>query len=97
MNLTIQHAADANRNPGQGALIRPEVAGQMFADRLEKQARLAEQQVVKSPESEEADVKGDRDGHGGGYQGNRGQRKRAPVAAAKEKKRTGESLFDIRV
>jgi hypothetical protein len=39
----------------------------MFADRLEKQIRQQEQQVMKSAEAEQADVNPDRQGHGGGY------------------------------
>ena len=100
MTLSIQGTTELHRAGTQGAnAARPEVANQMFADRLEKQTRLQESQVVKSNESEKSDVQPDRQGHGGGYQPNRSKKK--PEEAKKEKPKkvpgTGESLYDIKI
>ena len=97
MNLTIQHAADAHRaGGGDSNAARPEVASQMFADRLEKQARLQEQQVIQSNKSEKNDINSDRKGNGSGYNANRRARQKKAVAS-KTPKYAGESLFDVTV
>ncbi|MCL2577422.1 MAG: hypothetical protein FWE27_05150 [Defluviitaleaceae bacterium] len=99
MTLTIQGTSEAVRAGAQGLqAARPEVASQMFADRLEKQVRMQEQQVNKTPETEKNDVNPDKEGHGGGY-----RPKRKPVQKKPEKpkmenpKPSGESLYDIKV
>jgi hypothetical protein len=99
MTLTIQGAADAQRAGAQGAqAARPEVASQMFADRLEKQVQQQQQQVMQSNVAEKADVQPDRQGHGGGYQPNRKPaQKKAEPAKAKTSKPMGESLYDIKI
>ncbi|MCL2386293.1 MAG: hypothetical protein FWC89_01970 [Defluviitaleaceae bacterium] len=98
MTLTIQGSAEANRAGQQGALAgRPEVSSQMFADRLEKQVKQQQEQVVQGNKAEKNDVNPDRQGHGGGYQP---QRKKKPDDKAKagvKSKPTGESLYDIKV
>jgi len=98
MSLTIQNAAEAQRAGAQGAQsARPAVAAAMYADRLEKQARMEEQQVIKATEAEKKDVNPDGKGHGGSYQP-RGRKKPDEKAkpVAPKKKPYGESLFDIK-
>ena len=98
MTLTIQHASDAHRaGTGDANAARPEVASQMFADRMEKQAKMQEKQVNQTNESQKNDVQPDRQGHGGGYQPNRKPKKKATTTGAAAKKPIGESLYDIRV
>ena len=98
MTLTIKGAAEAVRAGGQAALAgRPEVAGQMFADRLEKQTRMQEKQVVQAPEAEKPDVNPDRKGHGGGYQPNRETRKKTEAKPAAKSKYVTESMYDIKI
>ena len=97
MTLTIQNSSEAVRAGAVGLHSeRPEVAGQMFADRLEKQVRMQEQQVNKTPESEKNDVNPDREGHSGGYQPNRKPTRKKPDKP-KIPKPSGESLYDIKV
>jgi len=98
MTLTIQHAADAHRaGAGDANAARPEVASQMYAERMEKQVKAQEQQVNQPNQSEKSGVQPDRQGHGGGYKPNRkpGQKKDTKTTTAK--KNLGESLFDIKV
>ena len=96
MTLTVQHAADAARAGGSQAL-RPEVASQMFADRLEKQVKQQEQQVVESNKSEKGEIQ-ERQGQGGGYDPHRKKRREKEKAKlGSQSKPTGESLYDIRI
>lgn len=97
MTMTIQGAAEAQRAGAQGqAAARPEVASQMFADRLEKQVKMQEQQVAQANQSEKSDVNPDREGQGGGYQSKRKAKKTEEKPKAKSKF-AGESMYDIRV
>jgi len=66
LTITIQNSADAQRANAGNNQGRPEIAAQQFTDRMEKQTKLQEQQVIKSNESEKNDVNPDRKGHGGG-------------------------------
>jgi len=96
MALTIQHSADAQRaGAGTANAARPEVAAQMFADKLEKQAKLQEQQVVQLNNAEKNDVKGDRKGNGSGYMANRKPRQKKSGTSDEKPKHAGESMFDI--
>ena len=99
MNLNIQHATDMARLGASDSQGRPEVAAQQFAQRLEKQAKQQQEQVQKNNEAEKSDVNPERQGYGGGYQGNRkGVKKKA--ATAKKPTATngnGENMFDIRI
>ena len=100
MTLTIQHAADAHRaGTSDSGSARPEVASQMFADRLEKQARLQEQQVQNTNAAEKNDVNPDRQGHGKGYQPNRKKNAKRPEKGkfAGDRDTIRESMFDIKV
>ena len=100
MTLTIQHAADAHRaGSSDSGAARPEVASQMFADRLEKQARLQEQQVQSANATEQNAVNPDGRGHGGGYQSNRKKATKRPEKGkfAGDKETRRESMFDMRV
>lgn len=98
LTMTIQGSAEAQRAGAQGAnAARPEVASAMFAERLEKQTRMQEQQVAQTNQSEKSDVQPDREGHGGGYQPKRKPAQKKPEEKAKRPKPTGESLYDIRV
>jgi len=98
LTMTIQHAADAQRvnTNTQG---RPEVTAQQFADRMEKQNKLENSQVIKSNESEKSDVNPDREGFGGGYQ----PRKRKPQTQDKKtdskakNSNVAESLYDFKI
>jgi hypothetical protein len=97
MTLTIQGSASVEASRAAAAqATRPEVAAQMFADRLEKQMRQQEQQVMKSAEAEKADVNPDRQGHGGGYKPKHKRDKEEEKPKPKAKP-AGESLYDIRV
>ena len=99
MNLNIQHASDMARLGASDSQGRPEVAAQQFAQRLEKQAKQQQEQVNKTNETEKNDVNADRQGHGGGYQGNKHRAKKKPEPEKRTMVRSnnGESLFDIRV
>lgn len=98
MTLSLQATTDTTRAGTQGInAARTEVANQMFADRLEKQAKLEESQVVKSNESEKSDVNPDRQGHGGGYQSNRKNQKKTEEPKKAKPKFNSESLYDIRI
>ena len=99
MSITVQHAADAQRATSEGQGARPEIAHQQFADRLEKQARLQEQQVIKSNQSEKNDVNPDRQGFGGGYQPRRKTKKQQEKekASKSQSNRVTESLYDIKI
>ncbi|MCL2456512.1 MAG: hypothetical protein FWD19_03065 [Defluviitaleaceae bacterium] len=96
MTLTIQNSGEAHRAGLNGAQTRPEITAQMFADRLEKQVRQQEQQVIKSPETEDVDVNPDRQGHGGGYKPKH-QRTKTEEKPKPKSKSTGESLYDITI
>jgi len=97
MTLTIQGTSEAVRAGAQGLqAARPEVASQMFADRLEKQVRQQEQQVLRSPEAEDVDVNTDRQGQGGGYKPKQ-QRSKTEEKPKPKAKSTGESLYDITI
>ena len=100
MTLTIKGSAEAHRAGVLGSdASRPEVLQRAFAERMEKQVRLQEQQTEKAVEPEKADVNKDRDGSGTGYQ----PRRRAPQkkSSDKDKPRSStqikESLYDIKV
>lgn len=99
MTLTIQGSAEAHRMGAQGAQsARPEVAGAMFAERLEKQVREQEQKVNESNQAEKNEVNPDRDGNAKGYNPQRKQKKPEPPKKSDTAKRlTGESLYDIRI
>ncbi|MCL2225585.1 MAG: hypothetical protein FWB96_11525 [Defluviitaleaceae bacterium] len=98
MTLTIQNSAEAHRAGAAGTeALRPEVASQMFADRLEKQARMQEQTVNKSAESEKGDVNPDRDGSGKGYNSNRKSSKKPGEKPKAKKLKLTESLYDIKI
>jgi hypothetical protein len=97
--MTIQGSAEAHRAGQQGALQgRPEVAGQMFADRLEKQVKQQMEQVQTTEQADKQDVNPDRRGHGGGYnpqrKGKKPESKQKPLGKPSN---TGESLFDMKV
>jgi hypothetical protein len=98
MTLTIQHAADAHRaGAGDANAARPEVASQMYAERMEKQVKAQEQQVNQPNQSEKSGVQPDRQGYGGGYKPNRKPGQKKDTKATTAKKNSGESLFDIKV
>jgi hypothetical protein len=99
ISLNIQHAADAVRAGTAESQSRPEVAAQQYADRLEKQARLQEQQVHRKEASEKGNVNPDRKGHGGGYEPKRkpAVKKGTDKGKAPLGKPTGESMLDIRI
>jgi hypothetical protein len=99
MTLNIQHASDVARvqSNAENVNARPEVAQQMFADRLEKEVRQNEQQVVQSNKSEKNEVNPEGRGHGGGHKSKRKatQKKDEPKKATA---RAGSgSLFDVSV
>ena len=92
MTLTIQHAQDANRaGVSQG---RPEVASQMFADRLERQVKAEETSVTQARQSEKGDINPEGRGDGRGYTP-RKHRKKIPVVGTPVE--GSESLFDVKV
>jgi len=98
MSLSIQATTDTTRAGTQGTnAARPEVASQMFAERMEKQAKLQESQVVKGNESEKSDVQPDRQGYGGGYHPNRRNKKKQEEAKKAKQKSVSESLYDIKI
>ncbi|MCL1846177.1 MAG: hypothetical protein FWF77_09770 [Defluviitaleaceae bacterium] len=100
LTLTIQNAADAQRAGFQGTQAgRPEVASQMFADRLHKEVRQQEQQVGQTSLAEKADVNPDRQGDGKGYQPNRKppNKKTEQSKVRPTKMNVGESMYDIKI
>jgi len=98
LTLTIQNAANAQRAGIQGTQAgRPEVASQMFADRLEKQVRQQEQQVAHPAQIDKPDVNPDGKGHGGKYQPNRKNEKKSDTKPKATKVNAGESMYDIRI
>jgi len=98
MTMTIKHSVDANRaGAGDAHASRPEVAAQMFADRLEKQAKMQETTVNQTENSEKKDVNRDRSGNGGGYDPKRKKKKTSAAVTPDKSKPTGESMYDIRI
>ena len=98
VTMTIQGSAEAQRAGLQGSQAgRPEVASQMFADRLHKQVREQEQQVSQTEQTEQSNVNPDGRGHGGGYQSKRKDKKTGTGKDSKSPKPTGESLYDIKI
>ena len=98
MTITIQNASEANRVQQSNDNTRPEIAQQQFADRLNKEVQLSDQQVAQTPKSEHARV--DRDGRGNTGGKDSGQKKKPadkktgkPPAA----RSSGGSMFDISV
>jgi len=99
MALSVQNAADANRaGISESGSARSEVAA-MFADRLEKQTRLQEQQVQNSHASEKNEVNPDGRGHGGAYQPNRRRKAKRPEKGkfAGDRDMIRESMYDIKI
>ena len=99
VTLTIQHAADAHRaGAGDTHAGRPEVAQQMFAERLEKQIREQEKQAREVNQAEKNEVTPDRKGDGSGYQPNRKKQERKLLTKPeKHQSLNSESMYDIRV
>ena len=98
LTLTIQHASDAHRaGAGDTHAGRPEVAQQMFADRLDKQLREQEKKAEEVNQAEKNEVNPDKKGDGGGYQGNRKKQKKPLTKPEKHQSLSGESMYDIRV
>jgi len=98
MTISIQHAQEAHRaGTNDSGSARPEVASQMFADRLEKQTRMAEQQVQNSNQTEKNDLNPDRQGYGGGYTANRKRTKPKKGKFVGDKSEIKESMFDMKI
>jgi len=100
MVLSVQNTADGHRSgTSESGAGRSEVAAQMFADRLEKQARLQEQQVQNPHATEKNEVNPDDKGHGGGYQPNRRRNAKRPEKGkfAGDKEMIKESMYDIKI
>ena len=99
VTLTIQHATEAVRaGSGDTHSGRPEVAQQMFAERLEKQIREQEEQAREVNETEKNEVTPDRKGDGSGYQSKRKRQDKKPLTKPEKRQSlSGESMYDIRV
>ena len=99
VTLTIQHAAEAVRaGTGDTHAGRPEVAQQMFAERLEKQIRDQEKQAREVNQSERNEVNPEKKGNGSGYHANRRKQvKKTLTKPEKHQSLSGESMYDIRV
>ena len=99
VTLTIQHASEAIRaGAGDTHSGRPEVAQQMFAERLEKQIREQEKQAREVNQAEKNEVTPDRKGDGSGYQRNRKKPEKKPLTKPdKHQSLSSESMYDIRV
>ena len=99
VTLTIQHASEAHRaGAGDTHSGRPEVAQQMFAERLEKQIREQEKQAREVNQSEKSEVTPDRKGDGSGYKRSSKKQDKKPLTKPdKSQSQSGESMYDIRV
>ena len=99
VTLTIQHAAEAVRaGSGDAHSGRPEVAQQIFADKLEKEIREQEKQAREVNQTEKNEVTPDRKGDGSGYQKNRKRpEKKSLTKPEKHQNMSGESMYDIRI
>ena len=99
VTLTIKHAAEAVRaGAGDTHAGRPEVAQQMFAERLEKQIREQEKQAREVSQAEKNEVTPDRKGDGSGYLPNRKKQDKKSLTKPDKRQNLGsESMYDIRV
>ena len=99
VTLTIQHASDAHRaGAGDTHAGRPEVAQQMFADRLDKQIREQQKQAQEVDQSEKNELTPDRKGDGSGYRQNKKRPNKKPLTKPeKDQSLSRESMYDIRV
>ena len=99
LNLNVQHASDMARAGGNNNLnARPGTAQQMFAERLEKQTRQLEQQVIKSNQSEKGQIQRDGRGNAGRYQSQRRPAKKKPAKGQVATDHGGsESMLDIKI
>jgi len=101
MSITIQHAADAGRFArGNEIASKPEIAHQMFTDRMEKELRQQGEQVNKANEAEQNQLNPERQGHGGGYQ-RKGKNKKNEKDEKKPPPKTisrfSEGLLDVKI
>jgi len=99
MAITIQRTPELSR-AFANEHIRPEVAHQQTADKIQKDVQQQDQQVMKTNKSEENNVNPDGKGYGGG--GGTGKKKRnsengteTPDKKKKAEKRAG--MFDISI
>jgi len=98
ISLNIQHAADMARLAGNNQQVRTDLAAQQFAERLEKQTRQQQEQVIRQEEAQKTDVNPDGKGHSGYAAKKKAPAKKKPGAKSAPMARTsGESMFDIRV
>ena len=99
VTLTIKHAAEAVRGgSGDTHSGRPEVAQQMFADKLEKELREQEKQAREVTQAEKNEVTPDRKGDGSGYQRNRKRPDKKSLTKPEKHQGLGsESMYDIKV
>jgi hypothetical protein len=95
MALPVQRGTELNQN--MRGEHRPEVQAQQFAERINKEANRQEQQVQQTPRGEEASIQKDGRGNSGGYQGNRGKKKKQDGQAVSQPKKASDSLFDLSV
>lgn len=95
MTLIVQRTPEVNRTHANEA-ARPEVAHQQFAERLNRETQIQDQQVTQTNKTEENRV--DQDGKGsGGYASrrkNKGKKEEKPAAP----RATGSSsMFDVSI
>ena len=94
MILPAQRSTEITGN--QRGETRPELQHQQFAQRLSKEADLAEQTVQESPQSEDAEIR--KDGRGNsGYSGGNRKKKGKKEPEKKPQARASDSMFDLSV
>ena len=95
MTITVQHASEVSR-PHTGDQTRPEIAQQQFADKLNRETQLQDQQVLQTNKAEEAKVDPDGRGSGGGHRGS-GKKKDDKKKSQKPVSTTGGGMFDVSI
>lgn len=96
MTITLQRAPEINRNQ-TGENVRPEVAQQQFADKINREVHLQDQHITQTNKTEDGKV--DRDGRGndgGGSASNRKKREKKEDHPSKPST-TSSSMFDISI
>ena len=80
---------------GEAQNARPEIAMQQFADRLEKQVKAGQEQVIRQEAPQKSNVNKDREGQGKGYKPKAKQKPKEETK--KDKAVVRESMFDMLV
>ena len=92
--MPVQRATEMTQN--QRGESRPELQNQQFASRLNKETDIQQQQVQQTPRSEDAQIQKDGRGNAGGYEKNKGKKKKKENQIQK-KPVVRTSMFDVSI